>query len=89
MEALTSSCSKVLIDGHGSSSASRVRFSDKVGFCFSLGSQNDEKVGKFRILQMIQNKGISPVHALPSKTQVLIFTINFSSLKFLNDGFCI
>ncbi|KAF7845381.1 Phosphoglucan, water dikinase, chloroplastic [Senna tora] len=75
MEALTSSCSKALASSSSSSQrrrggASAVRFSEQLDFCFSIRFQNDDKVGNFRFLQMVQNKGISPVHSMPSKTEV-------------------
>ncbi|KAK4253234.1 hypothetical protein QN277_010564 [Acacia crassicarpa] len=70
MESLTSSCSKPVLDGLASSSSSlrlvsAFHFSDRLEFSFSNG-----KVGNFRFLRIVQNKGISPVHAVPYEPQV-------------------
>ncbi|XP_028764404.1 uncharacterized protein LOC114722525 [Neltuma alba] len=68
MEALTSSYSKALFDGLGSSSSRIVpalHFSDRLEFSLST-----DKVGNFGFLQTTQNKGISPVRAVPYEPQV-------------------
>ncbi|KAI9083753.1 hypothetical protein K1719_034221 [Acacia pycnantha] len=69
MESLTSSCFKSLFDGLASSSSPRLfsafHFSNRLEFSFCNG-----KVGNFRLLQIVQNKGISPVHAVPYEPQV-------------------
>ncbi|XP_054781336.1 uncharacterized protein LOC129288664 isoform X2 [Prosopis cineraria] len=71
MEAITSSCSKPLLDGLGSSSprprlVSAFHFYDRLEF----SSFSNDKVGNLRFLQTVHNKGVSPFHVVPAKPQV-------------------
>ncbi|XP_061362810.1 uncharacterized protein LOC133306500 [Gastrolobium bilobum] len=71
MQALTSSCSKAIVERLRSSSPrDAVHVSDRPEFCFSLRSRYDKKGCNFWLLKLVQNNGIYPVHALPPKSQV-------------------
>lgn len=71
MEALTSSCSKVIVDRLGSYPPRGAAYvSDRIQFCFS---SNEKKGCNFQFLKLGQNKCINLIHAVPSKTQVSFF----------------
>ncbi|KAK7286899.1 hypothetical protein RJT34_22243 [Clitoria ternatea] len=67
MKALTSSCSKIIVESLVSLSP---RVSDRPEFCFSLRSRNDRKGSNFWLLKLVHHKGTFPVHAVPPKDQV-------------------
>ncbi|XP_029125082.1 uncharacterized protein LOC109788416 isoform X2 [Cajanus cajan] len=66
MEALNSSCSKAMLGTHVPKSAFLVSNTPK--FSFFL---NDKKGCDFGFPKLVQNKGLSPLHAVPSKTEDL------------------
>ncbi|KAL5180428.1 Alpha-amylase [Glycine soja] len=72
MKALTSSCSKTVVDTLGPFSP-RVclRVSYRPEFCFTLRSKNEKKGCNSLLLKLVRNKGVVyPVHAVPPKNQV-------------------
>ena len=71
MKALTGTCSKAI--GSPSHRVGVVHVPDRVEFCFSLRSRNDKRSCNCWLLKLVQNKGIYPVHAVPSKTEVCFF----------------
>ncbi|KAK7390653.1 hypothetical protein VNO78_25999 [Psophocarpus tetragonolobus] len=72
MKALTSSCSKAIVETLGpfSPRVSLIRVSDRPEFCFTLRSRNDRKGCNLLLLKLVQKKGLYPVHAVPPKDQV-------------------
>ncbi|XP_027908312.1 uncharacterized protein LOC114167424 isoform X1 [Vigna unguiculata] len=71
MKALTSSCSKAIVDTSRSwPPRVSIRVSDRPEFFFSPRPWNDKKGCNLWLLKVVPIKGVFPVHAVPSKDQV-------------------
>ncbi|KAG5054168.1 hypothetical protein JHK85_006678 [Glycine max] len=82
MKALTSSCSKAMVETLGPFSP-RVPLcvSDRPKFCFTLRSKNEKKGWNLLLLKLVRNNDLYPVHAVPPKDQDLISSISHKSNK--------
>ncbi|KAH1068796.1 hypothetical protein GYH30_006385 [Glycine max] len=76
MKALTSSCSKAMVETLGPFSP-RVPLcvSDRPEFCFTLRSKNEKKGWNLLLLKLVRNNDLYPVHAVPPKDQVDLETV--------------
>ncbi|KAH1068787.1 hypothetical protein GLYMA_03G062500v4 [Glycine max] len=76
MKALTSSCSKAMVETLGPFSP-RVPLcvSDRPKFCFTLRSKNEKKGWNLLLLKLVRNNDLYPVHAVPPKDQVDLETV--------------
>ncbi|CAJ1949046.1 unnamed protein product [Sphenostylis stenocarpa] len=82
MKALTISCSKAIVDTIGSLSPRvAIRVADRAEFFFTPRSRNGRKGCNLWVLKLVPNKGIFPVHAVPSKDQVDSETIEAEAQK--------
>ncbi|BAT97219.1 hypothetical protein VIGAN_09060300 [Vigna angularis var. angularis] len=71
MKALTSSCSKAILDTLGSLRPRvAVRVSDRPEFFLSPRPRKEKKGCNLWLLKVVPIKGVFPVHAVPSKDQV-------------------
>lgn len=84
MKALTSSCSKAMVETLGPFSP-RVPLcvSDRPEFCFTLRSKNEKKGWNLLLLKLVRNNDLYPVHAVPPKDQVCFFFFSMLSFTFL------
>lgn len=84
MKALTSSCSKAVVDTLGSLPPRvAIRVSDRPEFFLSTRPRKEKKGCNLWLLKVVPIKGVFPVHAVPSKDQVFFFLCLFCSLGFL------